>query len=195
MKANFWKSLVVAVGLVAIPTVAVAQTLPTSVAQVDAQTRRVTMQGISFVYGPTQVVSIRPVSGANGKATMATITNVDSTTGKVSSDSFITLTVMERAPIIEGAESADHAISIALIQRLSGVFNAPISTEPIGLSLANVEILSSSYVDFGVGNTTAVFAVGRIPQGYLTIYLQHGQDPQVTNEATELLIDSIRVGE
>lgn len=191
---RFWNLLVLVTGLVASPALVSAQSLHAPVcASVAPDDGRVEVHGISFLPSSELVVTTRALAAQSGRATMITATYMGAQ--GPASDAFAVMTVFDEAPSHVHAESPEHAIALRTLEAVERSVKRPIASEQIGLSLDNVPLTLSYFIDFGIGNTTAVFAVARLDRGYLSIYLQHGQQTESTALAFEMLISSIRIVE
>lgn len=171
------------------PALGVAQEVPAPPPASDIRVYDV--DGLRFEYLKGQVVQVR----RGTQSTMVSVQFVDEVSGQTSSDSFLAITRWERAPVMAGASSPDEAVALATLSRLNDALDRSVHSEEIGLSLEAMEVVRSYYIDFGVGNTTAVFAVVRDGEGWATVYLQHGQQTEATVYASEFVISSIRLGE
>lgn len=197
MMRNSLRNLVLAAGLMAFPLSASALEVR-SETPAEAPVKTYESERVSFQYGDGQIVSQQLVRNGDDTVEQITIQYVDPVSGVRSRDAFLSLSIYERPPVVEGAGEAEDAILknlIASLQRSLGQNIAPQAAEMTVPGFGEVNGYHLALPTSSKGAREALFFAKKVATGYALVFVQYGENDQAIQDAMDGVLQSLSFGE
>ena len=187
------KKLLIAAALIAVPATASALDLRVEGAQ---DVRASYHSGrISLEYQRGQVLSQQNLHGPAGEVEIVTVHFVDPVHSTLARDAFLSVSLYERAPVVEDASSPEDAIAknfiVALTKGLGD--RAIVRAERVELGGQSVEGYRVALPDTVRAND-AVFYVQAVGEGYALVYAQVAPRDTLVRAAIDEVVQSLAFG-
>lgn len=187
--------LVLAVGLVAVPLTASALDVRTT-SSAPAAVPHFEHEKLSFDYVEGQTVRLQNFDGEAGPVTMVTISFVDPVTGQRARDSYMTISVYDRAPIVQGATTSDDAIAKGILNAMSKALGNNIRIDPTSIDFPGHDVKQAFQITTNNGGENAVGILAVVPAqgGHAAIFVQQTEENEKINDAMLVVLESLTFG-
>lgn len=187
------KNLLIAAALIAVP--ATASALDVRIEGAVEARESYESDRVSLAYARGQVLSQQTLRGPTGDVEVLTVRFVDPEHGTLARDAFLSVSLYERAPVVEDASSPEEAIAQNFIAALTEGLgdHATVRPERVALGGQSFDGYRVTLPE-SVRANDAVFYVQSTGEGYALIYAQVAPRDVLVRAAIDEVVESLEFG-